>query len=842
MMKAGCVMPFCEASCGLFYLHIKSPPVRRGHRLAVTETQAGINVLMKKRILGLAHFCGIGFLLVLFTLGCSTQPPESPREYKIPSVSSPENHQLAEISPGQRIEDLTAAPDGSLYLVNTGGRALYHFLPGQEELTLIDPPREDWQPRGVAAGPDGLVYVAAAKKVFRLDPAGKRWFEFPELNASQLSDLVCDATGDVWLLDAGQRQVRRFQSSGREVPLEWDKEVLKHPFNLALDHQGRLLCGDGHQVHLFSRRGRHLNSWTQDNRRTHSDRRAPALVTDATGFIYTTHPDLHTLEIWSPEGGRLSRWNRSIAIDEPLRDPVAVTIADNRLYMAHRQNNLVSFKIDYAPPEVVPADQGVVPEGPNIVMITVDTTRLDSLGFAGYERNTSPNMDNLAAKGVWFPKAYACSGDTAASHCSIMTSLQPFTHEARNLGFYLRPEFITIAELLEQAGYRTAAFTSGVTLRNEYTWLDQGFQVYDQLNAIHEGKSWEFRGKRIAEHTNRQVFKWLNKHQGEKIFLWVHYFDPHTPYLPPEEFLDRFQYDPSAEGMADRIDPVWIGESYVGELIDRYDGEVAYMDHHLGRLVRRLEELGYSDELFILVVADHGEIMYERPRNAFSHSHTLMEVEMRIPLIMRDYTGNWIPEAATSEWTAELIDVAPTLTEVAGVEAPAQFQGVSLLEAMRGQMKPRPFTWTQKLKQPGGDPLRHFSLRRPPWKIKANTTNDNYWMSDLRDRPEDPGELNRLSLSSEELAERLGIDLSSLKKPLVNNTGRLLVYWMSPEMARVFDLHKVGKEQIHQQLNDMYGSVIGWEPQVLQDTEEVEEPGLSEERREQMEALGYLGG
>ncbi len=174
---------------------------------------------------------------------------------------------------------------------------------------------------------------------------------------------------------------------------------------------------------------------------------------------------------------------------------------------------------------------------PNLVLITLDTLRADRLGAYGYERETSPVLDSIARRGVRFDDAIAQATTTPPSHASILTGLNPARHGLRKLyGQRLPDANETLAEILRAEGYSTAAFVSAVPLRH-LVGLDQGFDVY---NDEWGSDTAEMSHDRSAGLTNAQVRSWLESAPSAPVFLWVHYFDPHHPYFPPEEYRKRF--------------------------------------------------------------------------------------------------------------------------------------------------------------------------------------------------------------------------------------------------------------------------------------------------------------
>ena len=795
-------------------------------------------------------FRQLPYLFFLFVLGCAPRPSHVPVEEAVPPprpvphLALDRDRDLGEEIPTQSkafVDALAVLPGGDVCVASALQGQLYRYSPEGELVEKILPARPRWKPKALAVSPQGTLYVGSSARVFLYRPGQRQWdTDFPSdgLGVRHVGALACDATGDLWVLDATAKAIRHFSARGEAIP-GWNPTLkLNFPGGLAVTPEGNILCTDDKTIYCLDRRGKLIRQWRQPNRLT-KRHAGIQLLTDSEGFVFATHPDLHTVEIYTPEGEHLFRWIHSVYHDRGIRSPTALALdPQGSFYVSHRGNHLTRFNLHYAPPDLPPAERGVTAKGPNIVLITIDTTRLDHLGFAGHPYPTSPVLDALAGQGVWFPEAISPAADTTACHCTILTSLQPFSHEARNVGFYLRPEVVTVAEILQEAGYHTAAFTSGYTLVPEITWIDQGFRVYDAYNAIHDGRTHHGKGTRRAGDTNEQAFRWLQGKKGEKIFLWVHYFDPHSEYDPLPEYRGRFTYDPSIATNNETINLGWIEEK-VGNLIARYDEEILYVDTQVGHLLEQLRRLGFMDDLFLAVMADHGEVLYEQKAFAFNHGHSLLEPEFHIPLILRDYTGRTIRnQSRQSEWKAELIDVAPTLIEVAGLPQPDYFQGVSLAKVLREKVPPRPFTFSQMLKHKTGDVLGAFCVRKDDWKIQCYPRDKRGRILDPN--AEDPTENTLLNLSPEDMAKRLEIPLKSFPAEVATAADRMLLYWMCPGWERVLDLHQVETEQVHRQIAALYGEAIGWNPDSLIIEQPVEEAPLDEERMQHLRALGYI--
>jgi arylsulfatase A-like enzyme/Flp pilus assembly protein TadD len=344
------------------------------------------------------------------------------------------------------------------------------------------------------------------------------------------------------------------------------------------------------------------------------------------------------------------------------------------------------------------------PDAPNLLLVVIDTLRPDHLGAYGYPRPTSPRLDAAAEAAVLFENAISQAPWTAASLASLFTGLYPSVHgldsgprwgpSERSAGgalefgvqTVLSPSQVTLAEVLRRSGYRTAGFVSN-TYANSIFGFAQGFEKYDDEHGDY-GMSPES-PKRRAHDTNRSVFEWLDAELEEPFFLFVHYNDPHWPYDPPAPFGQRWvsgyrgQLTPAETGAAlDRKgEPItYLSPDDIRYVIGLYDGEIAYVDAQVGRLLDRVRSLELDREVWIAITSDHGEEFLDH--GGGSHGFTLYDEQIRVPLLFLA-PGRLEPSRIDAQ--VRLIDVPPTILEIAGVEVPPEgIQGRSLLPLMKG--------------------------------------------------------------------------------------------------------------------------------------------------------------
>ncbi|MDI6697520.1 MAG: sulfatase-like hydrolase/transferase [Candidatus Saccharicenans sp.] len=289
----------------------------------------------------------------------------------------------------------------------------------------------------------------------------------------------------------------------------------------------------------------------------------------------------------------------------------------------------------------------------NVLLITLDTTRADRLSCYGYQGGSTPNLDELAAAGTRFQNAYCQVPLTLPSHASILTGLNPCRHGVHNNGNYsLQPEFTTLAEILKERGFGTAAFVASFSVDSRFG-LDQGFETYDDV--FEPGRAFKtYDAERPADRVYEAFYRWLEKNYSSRFFAWVHFFDPHFPYNPPPEFARKFQADP-------------------------YDGEIAFMDKYVGRVVELLKIYGCYDRTLIVIAGDHGEAFGEKVEQG--HGLFLYEMSVRVPFIV---VGPGLPSGQVINQPVRLIDLMPTVVDILGLKPTEQMDGQSLKPLLLG--------------------------------------------------------------------------------------------------------------------------------------------------------------
>jgi len=301
-------------------------------------------------------------------------------------------------------------------------------------------------------------------------------------------------------------------------------------------------------------------------------------------------------------------------------------------------------------------------EAPNIVFITVDTTRADRMGFLGSKLGLTPNLDAVARQGIVFEQAYSQAPLTPVSHATIFTGTYPQFHTVTDFGHTLPALLPYVPEILKKSGYHTGACIGSLVLDPKASMapgFDRGFDFFDAgfrpKTSPDEGRydTVERRAGDVVQH----AITWLTKNHPSPFFLWVHLYDPHAPYDPPAAFDTRFK--------------------------DPYNGEIAYADASLGKLFTYLKQHGLYDRSLIVMMSDHGESL--GAHGEAMHGIFLYDETIHVPLLFK-LPGSLLAGRRVST-RVRLLDVAPTLLSMLSLPLPPTFQGESLVPAMKATVK-----------------------------------------------------------------------------------------------------------------------------------------------------------
>lgn len=398
----------------------------------------------------------------------------------------------------------------------------------------------------------------------------------------------------------------------------------------------------------------------------------------------------------------------------------------------------------------------------NVLLVSLDTTRADHLSCYGYARLTSPHLDRFAAEAILFEECFSPWIPTHAAHTTMLTGQDVFRHQivAQGGRAQLDASIPTLAEILSDAGYFTAAAD------NLARWFSRGFQRY-------EGYSWvpdEHGAWRKGEAVNATALRLLKEcaAQPKPFFLFVHYWDAHTPYLPPRPFHRMFyggdERDPSNRSMDGPLNfppfmwyfRSWLeGVTDIGYPIAQYDACIAYMDACLSHLLGALAESGRDEETLVILTADHGEELDEH-QMWFDH-HGLYDTNLRVPLILRWPSGAGAPRGRRVPGMVRLLDVTPTILEVVGLGEKVEalgMQGRSLAPLMWGRSR-RGVCETLYLTECTW--MRKRGLRTREWKLIVALEPDIHGRPpvELYHLPTDPGEQRNVADERPDVVEEL---------------------------------------------------------------------------------------
>jgi len=398
----------------------------------------------------------------------------------------------------------------------------------------------------------------------------------------------------------------------------------------------------------------------------------------------------------------------------------------------------------------------------NLVIVSIDTLRRDHLGVYGYAKETSANIDRLAKESVVFDTAITVHTNTAPAHASILTGRYPGSHGLRRNGMKLKEGIPTLATLLKQKGYATGGFVSGWTMKKR-TLLGRDFDVYDDKFST---------GNRKGPKTWKEAREWLRAQAKDRtpFFLFLHLFDPHFTYEPPESFSRRFlenqekfstpEKQRGLPGLKERLKLTLQQEQ---EYVARYDGEILYADSVVKKLIRELKRLRVLRTTTIVFLSDHGETLFERDWVA-DHGGRVYDEQVRIPLMIR-FHDKWKAGTRVSEQVSH-VDVLPTVLDILDIETSIDTAGLSLIPliANRESEKYQRPAFSHGRPEPKRVPEIHArlvkkglisSIRYPTVKLIEYPMEKGRWHRQLFDLIKDPEEKNDIALKKPKLAQQL---------------------------------------------------------------------------------------
>jgi arylsulfatase A-like enzyme/Flp pilus assembly protein TadD len=379
---------------------------------------------------------------------------------------------------------------------------------------------------------------------------------------------------------------------------------------------------------------------------------------------------------------------------------------------------------------------------PNIVLITLDTTRADRMGFLGSTRGLTPNLDKLARESVVFTRAYSQVPLTAPSHATILTGTYPQFHQVNDFGIWLAKDLPYAPDILQAHGYHTAAFIGALVLdpkMHTAPGFDRGFDTYDAgFSETTPGsdryQTSERRGAVVVAH----ALAWLdqlrlNPNPPAPFFMWVHLYDPHDPYDPPEPYKSKYKFAP-------------------------YDGEIAYTDSAVGKLIAELRTRGIYENSVIAVMSDHGEALGDHGED--THGVFLYDETIHVPLLIKLPDERLAAERIDAR--VGLVDVLPTILQAAGIAIPPEVQGEALLgistAAEKSSSPERPiYSETD------------YAFNTFRWSILRSLRTGKYLFvqaprRELYDEAADPNAANNLATASKAVADTLSGQLDAFRQ------------------------------------------------------------------------------
>jgi arylsulfatase A-like enzyme/Tfp pilus assembly protein PilF len=282
----------------------------------------------------------------------------------------------------------------------------------------------------------------------------------------------------------------------------------------------------------------------------------------------------------------------------------------------------------------------------HIILVSIDTCRADYLGCYGYPENITPNIDSVANNGILFENVISPVPITLPAHCSMLSgTIPPYHGVHNNVKYKLDQSSLTLAEILKDKGFATGAIISSFVLDSQFG-LDQGFDTYN--DTFEKVRISAFGNERVGGETSRLALNWLQQHKDDNFFLFLHYYDPHTKYEPPEPFATKFEDRP-------------------------YTGEIAYTDYCIGQVIAKLKQLNLYDSSLIIITGDHGEMLGEHGEK--EHTFFIYESALKVPLIFKPPGKD---KGRRISGLAGLVDIVPTICGLMNIAVPDSMHGVDL--------------------------------------------------------------------------------------------------------------------------------------------------------------------
>jgi arylsulfatase A-like enzyme len=409
---------------------------------------------------------------------------------------------------------------------------------------------------------------------------------------------------------------------------------------------------------------------------------------------------------------------------------------------------------------------------PTVVVFSLDTVRQDALGCYGNPFDPTPQIDAVARDGVRFDQAISSSGWTLPAVASLLTGTWPNIHGAVGSGIMLkplRPEVQTAAEVLKANGFSTLGFANAAFV-SPMVGIDRGFDVFDHKYSYNHDA-------RQAHLVIDAAIRELHAHLGEPTFFFIHLFDPHLTYAPPPGYDTKYTQGRNSPpppitmkmcyGMQtgkDKRQPP--SEEDIRYLQGVYQGEINFMDAHVGRFIAELKALGLYDQATVVLISDHGEEFWEH--GGFEHGHTFYDELVRVPLIVK-FPLEVEPVQRVVSTQVRVVDVMPSVVEVLGIDPPASFEGESMMPLVRGGSEDDRPAFCESLLY--GEPKIAWRSERYKYIQEAATGREG--MGELYDWREDPAETQNLAEQRPDIARQMRSELFDFYDELLARSRRM---------------------------------------------------------------------
>ena len=422
---------------------------------------------------------------------------------------------------------------------------------------------------------------------------------------------------------------------------------------------------------------------------------------------------------------------------------------------------------------------------PNFLLIGIDTLRADHLSCYGYVRGTSPNIDRLARESVVFTRAFANGIPTHPAWTTILTGVHPLRHKiVTHMGFVkLSRELRMVQEVLRERGYATGAVDNMfLKYGHFYAWFTRGFDIYSHPGGIPAPEAGlKVQGRDVTDSALKVLGEIAGS--GKPFFLFLHYWDPHSPYRPPPPFNRAFWREGAPEG-----------EELLDYIISQYDGEVAYVDAMVGELLDAMDDRGLLDDTVVIVTADHGEEL--RQHGDYLGHKGLYDTVTRVPLIIKAPGC----EARVVDALVQHVDIAPTILELAGVSGGLDSDGRSLVPLLEGGgAESRPVVMLENTQQ------KAIGIRTERWKLirYLERTEDGLPKGyvQLFDLERDPEERVNLAYHETDVSRELGEELD-------RRVGELLRGGENPLLTQPTATRRIKFYSEAKDLVELYGLII----------------------------------